>query len=219
MTMLRWPLLLLLLTQVVWAGDGWRLQQQDAGREIRVYLRKQAERPYDDIYAVTQIDGRVAQIEAILADVPALPEWGSRISKARLIRRDGAQAWIHIQYKLPYPLKPRDVVVKTEREISDGAVTVRSRSVTDVLPPQPGVVRLRSVQSTWRLTPVANDQVKIELWGSAEPGGLIPALIYNYNLPDDALQTMRQLRRMSVREKYHDVGKSPDEVPKAVAKP
>lgn len=207
--MRRWPLAILISVLAAWslaafAGDDWRLQQQDPSREIRVYLRKQQERPYDDVYAVTQRDGSVAQIEAILADVTALPEWGARISKASLLKRRSTQAWIHIQYKLPYPLKPRDVVVLSQRKMQDGVVTIVSRSVSNVLPTQPGMVRLESVQSTWRLTPLGNDQVKIELWGSAEPGGLIPAVVYNYNLAGDALQTLRQLRRMSLREKYHE---------------
>lgn len=186
------------------AGDGWRLQRQEPARQIRVYLHDRAGVKYRDVYAVTTMPGTPAGIEAVLGDVAAMPQWAARVSGARLIKHQGNQAWIYIQYRLPYPFRPRDVVVRSERSLSGGIINIRSQAVRGYAREVPGKVRLYAVQSSWRLTPQANGQVKIELWGSAEPGGFLPAVAYNYNLADDALQTLRQLRRMSVRQKYQD---------------
>jgi len=185
-------------------GDGWRLQRQEPARQIRVYLHDRPSGQYRDVYAVTTIKGSTQRIEAVLSDVVVMPQWASRVSEARLIKRQGNVAWIYIQYKLPYPFKPREVVVKSERQESNGIVTIRSQAVPGYVRETSGKIRMHSVQSSWRLTPQSNGNVKIELWGSAEPGGLIPAVVYNFNLADDALQTLRQLRRMSLREKYQD---------------
>lgn len=186
------------------ASDGWRLQRQEPERQIRVYLQDREGSQYRDVYAVTTITGSPQQIEAILRDVAAMPQWASRVSQARLIKRQGNSAWIYIQYKLPYPFKAREVVVKSERIESKGVITIRSQAVRGFARDTPGMIRMQSVRSSWRLTPIDNGNVKIELWGAAEPGGLVPALVYNFNLADDALQTLRQLRRMSTREKYQD---------------
>lgn len=186
------------------AGDGWRLQRQEPARQIRVYLHDRPGVQYRDVYAVTTMPGTPAGIESVLSDVAAMPQWAARVSEARLIKRQNNLAWIYIQYRLPYPFKPRDVVVKSERSLSAGVISIRSQAVRGYARELPGKVRLHAVQSSWRLTPQPDGLVKIELWGSAEPGGLVPAVIYNYNLADDALQTVRQLRRMSVREKYQD---------------
>lgn len=185
-------------------GDGWRLQRQEPARQIRVYLHDRPNALYRDVYAVTAIKGSTQQIESVLSDVAVMPQWASRVSEARLIKRQGNVAWIYIQYKLPYPFKPREVVVKSERMESNGVVTIRSQAVRGYGRETEGKIRMHAVLSSWRLTPQPNGNVKIELWGSAEPGGLIPAVVYNYNLADDALQTLRQLRRMSLREKYQD---------------
>jgi len=193
-----------------WAGadaaaeDGWRLQRQEPARQIRVYLHDRPGAQYRDVYAVTTMPGTPAGIESVLSDVAALPQWAARVREARLIKRQGNLAWSYIEYHLPYPFKPRDVVVKSERVLNAGVISIRSQAVRGYAREVPGKVRLYAVQSSWRLTPQPEGQVKIELWGSAEPGGLVPAMIYNYNLADDALQTLRQLRRMSVREKYQD---------------
>jgi len=42
----------------------------------------------------------------------------------------------------------------------------------------------------------------VELWGSGDPEGFVPALMFNYNLPDEPLQSLRQLRKMLLRDKY-----------------
>lgn len=184
--------------------DGWRLQRQEPARQIRVYLHDRPDAQYRDVYAVTTLPGTPSGIESVLSDVAAMPEWAARVSESRLIKRQGNLAWIYIQYRLPYPFKPRDVVVRSERTQSSGVINIRSQAVRGFVKETPGKVRLHAVQSSWRLTPQPDGHVKIELWGSAEPGGLVPAVVYNYNLADDALQTLRQLRRMSVRDKYQD---------------
>ena len=63
-------------------------------------------------------------------------------------------------------------------------------------------VRLTNFKSTWQLTPLAKSGTKVELWGSGDPEGFVPALIFNYNLPDEPLQSLRQLRKMLLRDKY-----------------
>ena len=199
-----WLLLAGVARADVSADDGWRLQRQEPARQIRVYLHDRPDALYRDVYAVTVMPGTPSGIEAVLSDVAAMPQWAARVSAARLIKRHGNQAWIYIQYRLPYPFKQRDVVVRSERSLTAGVISIRSQAVRGYAREIPGKIRLYSVQSSWRLTPQPDGQVKIELWGSAEPGGLVPAVLYNYNLADDALQTLRQLRRMSIREKYQD---------------
>ena len=58
------------------------------------------------------------------------------------------------------------------------------------------------MSSTWRLTPLPTGGTKIELTGRGEPGGYMPSLIFNYNLADEAQQTLRLLRKMLIRPQY-----------------
>lgn len=197
-------LALLLFALPLQAADGWQLRKQDAERQIRVYLRDRGDRQYHDVYAVTRLPGSVQQIEAVLADIPAMPEWAPRVVHAHVLKRQDSQAWIYIEYRLPYPFKARDAVVLSKRSRDDDVISIHSQAVPGWVRNKPDHVRLDNLQSTWRLSPLADGQVKVELWGVAEPGGLVPAMVYNYNLADDAIQTLRQLRRMAQRSKYLD---------------
>ncbi len=204
--------MLIVAPATVFAGDGWQLRKQDAERQIRVYLRDRSDSQYHDVYAVTHLPGSVHQVEAVLADIPAMPEWAPRVARARVLKRQDSQAWIYIDYRLPYPFKARDAVVLSQRSRDNDVVSIHSQAVPGMVRVQPDHVRLSNLQSTWRLSPLAGGQVKVELWGIAEPGGLVPAMVYNYNLADDAIQTLRQLRRMAQRSKYQDdraAGRSP----------
>lgn len=211
--MQRLAVLLLMLLGLSAQADDWQLRYRDPARDIRVYQKPHPGSPYNDVYAVTRLTASARDIERILADVAGLPAWAPRVSAARVIRRQGNQAWIHLVYQLPYPFKPRDVVVLTERSDVDGQITLRSQAVRGLLRERPPTVRLYSLSSTWRLTGLPDGQLRIELWGSGEPGGIIPAMLYNYNVGEEALQTLRQLRRMADRRKYPDDPSASDDSP------
>lgn len=201
--MIRLVLLLVsLLSALPATADSWQLRQRDDKRDIRVYLRDRPGSAYDDVYAVTRLAANRAQVEAVLGDVAALSQWAPHVQQARLIKRQPTQAWIYLRYHLPYPFKPRDVVVLTQRSVQDDVVNIRSTAVKGYVREDGQSIRLHNLTTTWRLTELPDGDVRIELWGSSEPGGLIPAMLYNYNLAPDAQQTLRQLRRMILRDKY-----------------
>ena len=52
------------------------------------------------------------------------------------------------------------------------------------------------------MAPLPTGGTKIELTGRGEPGGYMPSLIFNYNLADEAQQTVRLLRQMLIRPQY-----------------
>lgn len=183
-------------------ADGWALKKTDKERDIRVYQRAHSGSQFDDIYAVTVLEGGPARIEAILTDASAMPEWLARVTQAKLISRKKDAAIIYLRYVLPYPFRPRDAVLLSRRTKTSEGMVIEAEAVAEKYPLQKDVVRMLGAKSRWKVTTVDAHRVKVELWGSGEPGGLIPAMLYNYNVADDAVQTLKQLRRMALREKY-----------------
>jgi hypothetical protein len=188
------------------AADNWDLVRDDASRKIKVYTRPQAvDNGYDEFRAEMQVPQPLETVVAVLRDVPAWPEWIARIRKVKRLRHDGDSLWVYVIYKLPYPFKERDTVLQSVlRREASGAVVIRSVAVRN--PPLPEQdsrrVHLYDLESTWRLTPLPGGGTRIELSGRGEPGGYMPSLIFNYNLPDEPQQTLRLLRVMAEREKY-----------------
>lgn len=213
----RYPLLVLLLCfftasagaaansseQKNSAGE-WRLSRQDTTREIRVYMRDVPGSSYNSFYAITRVQTRLTSVVAVLADVPAMPEWITRLRAVKLIKREADRdVWVHSIYRLPYPFLEREAVLhSTLRQDKDGVVEISTRPEKGFIPANPKRVRLLNMNSIWRLTPEKNGFVKIEMWGEGDPGGYVPPVLFNYNLPDEPAQTLKHLRQMLTREKY-----------------
>ena len=185
-------------------AKAWELARHDADRDIRVYVRATPS-SYKSFYAVTRVKTRLGSVVAVLADVPAMPEWISRLRDIRLLRRKAdSELWVHARYRLPYPFLEREAVLHSllSQDQRSKVVTITTRSVPGFVAPKKDRLRLTNMHSIWKLTPEKNGIVRIEFWGEGEPGGYVPPLLFNYNLPDEPAQTLRNLRQMLARDKY-----------------
>lgn len=183
----------------------WELVRDDGERAIRVYLRDVPQSSYKSFYAVTQVRGTLSAVVAVLSDVPAMPEWIARMKTVKLLRRNAdRELWVHARYRLPYPFVERETVLYSfmRQDPNTRVVTIVTRSVPGFVAVQKDRVRLINMHSTWKLTPEKGGMVRIEFWGEGEPGGYVPPILFNYNLPDEPVQTLRNLRKMLTREKY-----------------
>lgn len=196
-------LLLCLCTAAAHASE-WKLSRQDAARDIRVYLRETPGTSYNNFYAVTRVKTRLSTVVAVLSDVPAMPEWIARLRSAKLIKREAdREMWVHSIYKLPYPFLEREAVLHSIlKQEKTGIVEITTRPEKGFIEANPKRVRLLNMSSTWRLTPEKDGVVKIEMWGEGDPGGYVPPMLFNYNLPDEPAQTLKFLRQMLTRDKY-----------------
>lgn len=183
----------------------WDLARNDTERDIRVYVRAVPHSSYKSFYAVTRVKTPLGSVVAVLSDVPAMPEWIARMRSVKLLRRSAdSELWVHARFRLPYPFLEREAVLHSslQQDAQSRVVTIVTRSVPGFVPPSKARVRLLKMHSTWKLTPEKNGLVRIEFWGEGEPGGYVPPLLFNYNLPDEPALTLRHLRQMLTREKY-----------------
>lgn len=200
------PLLLLPLSLLASAND-WELVRQDTQRNIKVYTRAQNHSSYDEFYAQTVVPQPVATVVAVLSDINAWPQWLARIKEVKLLKKENDRRWLYLVYKLPYPFIERDAILYsyvTTLPKNQGVVidTMALRSYPLPFVQTSKRVRLTDLNSTWKLTPLPSGGTSIELSGRGEPEGFMPALIFNYNLPDEPQQSLRMLRKMLLRPQY-----------------
>lgn len=199
-----WLTLLLSLPLLVHAND-WELAREDSQRNIKVYTRAQDGSSYDEFYAQTAVPQSMETVVAVLSDISAWPQWLARIKEVKQLKKEDDRRWLYLVYKLPYPFIERDAVLYTQLNKKPKEVTVNVSALPGY--PLPFAVtskrvRLTNLNSTWKLTPLPTGGTKIELSGRGEPEGFMPALIFNYNLPDEPQQSLRMLRKMLLRPQY-----------------
>lgn len=197
--------LCLLLNSLVFA-DEWELVRNDTQRQIQVYVSSQENSTYHQFKAQTIVDQPLNTVLAVLSDINAWPQWLARIKLVNVLKKSKNQSWVYVVYKLPYPFVERDMVLYNYvQPLKTGVVIIKARAQSNYTLPSDIVakrVHLTNFSSTWRLTPLANGGTSIELWGQGDPEGFVPAMIFNYNLPDEPLQSLKQLRKMVLRPQY-----------------
>lgn len=198
--------ILSLLMQVSYAQPEWELSKEDTQRNIQVFTSSQEDSSYHQFKAVTLVPQNPQTVLAVLSDIPAWPQWLARIKQVKVLKKEKDRSWVYVVYKLPYPFIERDMVVYNQvQSLVTGQIIIKTQALNNypmAVESDVKRVRLTNFKSTWQLSPLAKSGTKVELWGSGDPEGFVPALIFNYNLPDEPLQSLRQLRKMLLRDKY-----------------
>ncbi len=198
--------LLSILMEVSYAQPDWQLSKEDTQRNIQVFTSAQEDSSYHQFKAVTLVPQNPQTVLAVLSDIPAWPQWLARIKQVKVLKKEKNRSWVYVVYKLPYPFVERDMVVYNQVQLlKTGQILIKTQALNNypvAIDTDVKRVRLTNFSSTWQLSPLAKSGTKVELWGSGDPEGFVPALMFNYNLPDEPLQSLRQLRKMLLRDKY-----------------
>jgi ribosome-associated toxin RatA of RatAB toxin-antitoxin module len=177
-----WILILLPLFSLSDPGD-WKLKKNENG--IEVYTRYAENSPLKEVRVVTVVQSSLSAIVALLLDVKNYPNWIYSCSEASTLNVINDHDEYHYQVThLPWPLSNRDLIwhFKIEQEETTKIVAVTNTSEPDYIPAKKGIVRVKHVQSGYRLTPLANGKIKVEFEIFVDPGGNIPAWLVNANI-------------------------------------
>ena len=192
-------ILCVLLNSLAFA-DEWELARNDNQRQIQVYVSSQNNSSYHQFKAQTIVEQPIGTVLAVLSDINAWPQWLARIKLVNVLKKQKDHSLVYVIYKLPYPFLERDMVLYNRvQHLNTGAILIKAQAQTNYRLPSDIVtkrIRLTNFSSTWRLTTLATGKTLIELWGQGDPEGFVPALVFNYNLPDEPLQSLKQLRKM-----------------------
>jgi hypothetical protein len=102
----------------------------------------------------------------------------------------------YLIYDVPWPLYDRDLCV--EAFISNDPLTGRriiyTKALLDVVPENPDMVRMTDYWQRWTAEPANDGTVHLILEGYADPGGYIPAWLYNMVITDTPINVIKKVR-------------------------
>lgn len=145
----------------------------------------------------TQAD--LASAVAMLNDEPTICHWTFRCQEVRKVgTAENGDIYFYLKIKGMWPVADRDAVIRAHPVLNTrtGELVITGFAEPDYLPRSPTHVRIPSIESTWRLTPVPNNLVRMEWTGHVDPAGSIPRWISNTVatlIPRYTLNKMRQL--------------------------
>lgn len=109
----------------------------------------------------------------------------------------------YLKVNVPNPVPDRDIVMHlhvTPYSKKRGHLLFDIKAAPDIVPLVPGLVRVPEYTFWVKLTPLSADETKLEMEGTINPGGNIPAWAINFimrNAPYASVLGMRRLAKSS----------------------
>jgi hypothetical protein len=182
------------------AQDDWKLQKDKDG--IKVYSAQYPNSKIRAIKVVATFDGTPGQVADLVMDINTASEWVSHLKSSYLVKRISEnELYYYAEVNLPWPVANRDFVAHLTRteNLQTKTITIDGPAVAGFVPEQKGIVRINNSVGTWIITPIENNQVKVEYALHVDPAGEIPSWLVNLFSTETPLEIFQKLRLVMKR--------------------
>jgi hypothetical protein len=181
------------------SAQPWTFVKEKSG--IKVYTRVESNRSLKSFKGEVTFKASLEEIYSMLGNINNNDWWDKAITDIKVL---GYEKDKFIQYylvfNLPWPFKNRDIVTETTI-ITDTVSGVRkyvSRPLPIRVPEKSNLVRLKEYEQIWTVKSEANGIVHVTLEGSVNPGGNVPAWLFNMVITETPLKMLYALREKSL---------------------
>ncbi|WP_410896930.1 START domain-containing protein [Pseudomonas mosselii] len=190
---------LLLLAAPTLLADDWRLAHQEDG--IDVYLSAVPGSPYQRFRGVTRIKASVRILADLQENLRVACKWLYACATMRLLEVDGDTTWVYLTTELPWPARPRDMVLRVRSErLDDGTLLRHLSAEPGKVPVVPGQIRVRRLRGEWIMRPLGARETEVTYQLQADPAGDVPGWLANRFVVDAPMVTLRTLRAVAERQ-------------------
>lgn len=206
---------LLLVSSINIFSQNWKFEFEKDG--VKVWTRKLDWSAIKEFKGETTINTNLGSVLYVLDDVENYPKWVYNCIQAYRVRKDSDyKGFIYSAIKTPWPVTNRDMVYqysvsqnKTTLEVTLNVMAVKG------MVPDKGFVRMTYMKSSYTLTPIEKNKVKVVFQNHSDPAGDVPLSIVNKFITDTPYYTLLNLRKMienpHFKKHYNDKVKEPDE--------
>jgi len=195
------PVLLLALYSPCLSAQSWKFIKEKDG--IRIYTKSSENSSFKSFRGETEYHSTMEKLSMYIGNVENVDWWDKNVREIKVlsVERDKLVRY-YLLYDVPWPFNDRDLCVEARITIDPvtGEKVVFAKPLLDVVPERKGVVRIRNYWQKWVLKPSGKNTIHAVLEGSVDPGGNVPAWLYNMVIVDTPLKVMRGIKTL-VEEK------------------
>ncbi|MDP2876318.1 MAG: START domain-containing protein [Holophaga sp.] len=171
----------------------WRFLYEKEG--FRAYERKGPPLAYK---AEGIVNLPLAEVAAVLIDIPRQKEWVHRLVESRILEGNPlSRSVIYSRYNLPWPATDRDAVVESvvAEDIKRAEVLVRFQNTTALSAPvRRDCIRVPLSEGVFTLRDTGQDTVMVSYSVSLDPGGWLPDWIVRLFVRDAPVSTLQAFK-------------------------
>lgn len=165
---------------------------------IKIYTRKEKESSLKSFKGVMEIYSTMEMIGTVVGNVKNFDWWDDDIRGLQVIDNiDNVFTQYYLIYDVPWPLQDRDLCADARITIdsSTGKKIIYATPLLEVIPEKPDIVRIKNYWQRWTIEPLPGGMKRLTLEGFVDPGGIVPAWLYNMVITDTPLNLMREVQK------------------------
>lgn len=184
-----------LIQNVIFAQD-WKLEMDK--NNVKVWTRKLDWSNVKEFKGETIINSNLGSIVFVFDDVNNYTKWVYNCYESYRVKRESDfKGYIYTAIKTPWPVTNRDIVYqysvsqnKTTKEVSFNVMAVKG------MVPDKGNVRMTYMKSSYILTPIDKNRVKVVFQNHSDPAGDVPQSVLNMFITDTPYYTLLNLKKL-----------------------
>ena len=192
--------LVILCLSLVSSGDiiaqQWEFAKERDG--IKIYTRKEDNSSLKSFKGVADLHTEMSKVCSLLGNAKSFDWWDKSITEIKVISYEqGKYIQYYLVYDVPWPFTDRDLVVDARITIDPvtGQETIIAQPLPNVIAEKPGLIRIKKYWQKWTVQPFSPGIVRVTLEGLVDPGGNVPAWLYNMVITDTPLKVIREVRK------------------------
>ncbi len=184
--------------------QSWNFIKEKNG--IKIYTCTPAYSSFKCFKGETVFHASMQELGLYIGNVKNFSWWDDNIRELRVLNsKSNNQVEYYFVYHVSWPLSDRDfyvnVVITTDS--ASGEKIVYAKPLNDSIPEREGIVRIRKYWQKWTLKPIDSSSVHAVLEGFVDPGGSVPAWLYNMVIVETPLKVMGGIKkRVEVTDRH-----------------
>ncbi|MCB1189223.1 MAG: START domain-containing protein [Leptospiraceae bacterium] len=173
--------------------------------DVVVYTRSVSYSSVKEYKAIARVHASLSTVYAVFNDVPNYKNWMHLCKKSKIVKDISLnQKYIYLEIQPKGPTSPRDVVINANitQNPKDKELIIQIQSIKDILPEKNGIIRVPKLKGYYKLKPLKNKEVEITYQQFVDPGGNVPAFLFNTTITSEPYNTLNNLRQETQKAKY-----------------
>ena len=173
----------------------WLLSEDKNG--IKIYTAIVPDSKIKAVKVICEFKATPSALIACLLDVNNSKEWVYHTKLSRLVKQvSPSELYYYSEVTLPWPVQNRDFVahLKVTQNPATKVVTMDGPAVPGVVPVKKGIIRIEDSKGKWTITPIANNEIRVEYMLHVDPGGTLPAWVVNTFATEGPMQIFKNLK-------------------------
>ncbi len=177
-------------------AQSWNFIKERDG--IKIYTRKEKGSPLKSFKGEMIIHSTMEMIGTVVGNVKNFEWWDDDIKNVDVLEyEENVYSQYYLIYDVPWPLSDRDLCADAQITIDSitGKKVIMARPIPDRIPEKENIIRIKNYWQCWTIEPLGKSMFRLILEGFVDPGGIVPAWLYNMIITETPLKLMREVKK------------------------